>query len=258
MQNLRVYHTSGAWLAVRKSHFAWQTWLVALCLGSAAAVVSMQHSERIPAELVTNRRALNLWFEGDLPYVYSSMSDRADSHHRRSRRHLLFPMVSYPPAKLLRALVGLDPLQAVRVTMAALSFVWAALLFLLLSLLGCAVLDGALFCLLAIVSAAALFWLSVPESWAFGSTSFLAALAITAWRQHRSVSERWLTLGSALTLSMTTSNWMMGGAEGRLPFGEVDPARQPFPAVRLSKELRRPGRDCAGVLPACHGDARDR
>ncbi len=138
------------------------------------------------------------------------MSDISNIHHRRSNRHLLFPMVSYTPTKLIREMLKLDPWPAIRSVMSLLSGIWAASLYLLLSLLGCAVLDAVLFCVLAIFSAAALFWFAVPETWAFGSTTFIFALGLMAWMQRRRVSEQGVMAASALTLSMTTTNWMMG------------------------------------------------
>jgi hypothetical protein len=55
-----------------------------------------------------------------------------------------------------------------------------------------------------------MFWFVVPESYSFGSLSILAALIVVVLKKYGS-SPVWLYVGSsALTLSITVTNWMVG------------------------------------------------
>jgi hypothetical protein len=71
-------------------------------------------------------------------------------------------------------------------------------------------LDAILFSTLAAVSAAAVFWLTVPETWVFGSLTIVLALLTAAVSQRQALSARYYVIASALTLSMTVTNWMTG------------------------------------------------
>jgi hypothetical protein len=87
---------------------------------------------------------------------------------------------------------------------------WISALYILLRIIGCFPLDATLFALLAATSACAMFWFVVPERTPWGSLSILLGLGIIGMAQYRKLSERWFTIASAITLSMTVTNWMVG------------------------------------------------
>ena len=55
-----------------------------------------------------------------------------------------------------------------------------------------------------------MFWFVVPETYSFGSLSIVMALCFVVIAETRQFSSLWYAGMSALTLSMTTTNWMVG------------------------------------------------
>ena len=187
----------------------WPDILGVVVLATLAGLASYQGQRLVGAFIARDPRGFNMWFEGDCPLVFANMVDRTSSHHRTAV-HPLFPLAAYPPVYLLRKVAGMDGVQAVRVVMAVLAAAWLAVLFVLLRLIGCRRFDATLFSLLAATSAMAVFWLTVPETFAFGSLTILLGLSMLALAEHRNLSWWWFVGGSALTLSMTKTNWMLG------------------------------------------------
>ncbi len=183
---------------------------LAVLLAVVAAVMSFSRFVKIPEPVITRDACVNLLFEGDVPYVFDSLSSASDKHHRRSNRHALFSLVSFPPVRIIQVVTGLPPLSAIRWVVALSAGLWAALLFIVLRLMGCRRLDASLFSVAGILSAASAIWWSIPETWGFGSIAILAALLIAALSQYRAVHTGWYLAASVLTLGSTTTNWMAG------------------------------------------------
>jgi hypothetical protein len=149
----------------------------------------------------------DVWFEASLPRVYSNMV-ALDSDQSRSNVHPLFSLLVYPPTTVLRKVFGLDPAVAVRLLLAFVACLWISLMYLLLRTLDCRRLDAGLLSLLALLSAAAVFWLPIPETYPFGSCSLLLALLLMNTVPRTSF---WWYIGiNVVTLSVTVTNWMAG------------------------------------------------
>jgi hypothetical protein len=151
----------------------------------------------------------DVWFGADIERVFANLTNAASSYDR-IKVHPLFPILAFPIVKLLMLWLGLPPTEAVRIFVAATTAVWAGLLFVTLRLIGCRRLDAALFGVLLLSSAATLFWTVIPETFLLGSVTMLAALCFAALNQSRQQSWGWCMVVSALTLSVTTTNWMVG------------------------------------------------
>ena len=188
----------------------WPDLLIAGLLAVLAGAAALAGEHRIPAALSLQRDAYDLWFEGDLPRVYALISTRWPDPRYHTRRHPMFILALLPFSKAAQVVLGLNPLDAVRLVMSLVAALWLAALFLLLRLSGCRRLDAALFSVLASVSAGAVFWFSVPETWGLGSVSLLVPLVLLAWARDRHVSAWWYTAASAASLSITVTNWMAG------------------------------------------------
>jgi hypothetical protein len=114
----------------------------------------------------------------------------------------------YLPTKAL-LVSGVSAVQAVKIH-AALAFgIWSLLLFWFLVLWRCRVTDAVVFTLLGQVSASAMFWSSVPESFVLGSATIIAALIFTIWPMRMNPLLRY-TLAIAVSVSMTITNAMVG------------------------------------------------
>ncbi len=179
----------------------WNRWdgLIVSVLATLAAIASFRTSQFIPFE------TWDVWFEGDLIRTYWNMV-RADSDHSRTNLHPLVTYVTYRPTARLMEHFG--AISAARILLAAVASVWVATFYLLLRGLQCRRLDSVLFSLLACISAAAMFWLPVPETYSFGSCTILLALLLILIIPEASF-WGYVTL-NALTLSMTVTNWMAG------------------------------------------------
>ncbi|MBD3243667.1 MAG: hypothetical protein GF331_23960, partial [Chitinivibrionales bacterium] len=151
----------------------------------------------------------NCWFKADLFRVYGNMIS-VFSNHSRTNVHPLFSLIAFPPVRLLQTVFGLGALTAVRVVVAGVAAVWSMALFALLRLIGCHRFDAALFTLLGMTSAAAVFWFVVPETYSFGSLTIVAALLFVTLTQQRRFTPAWHIVMSALTASITVTNWMAG------------------------------------------------
>ena len=179
----------------------WNRWdgLIVPALATLAALASFHASQFMPFE------TWDVWFEGDLLRTYWNMV-RADSDHSRTNLHPLVTYVTYRPTARLMAHV--EAVTAARLVLAAVASVWIGIFYLVLRGLNCRRLDATLFSLLACISAAAIFWLPVPETYSFGSCTILLALLLILIVPETSF---WgYVIVNALTLSMTVTNWMAG------------------------------------------------
>jgi hypothetical protein len=182
--------------------------LIVFMLGACAMMASLYGASHIPAAIIT-KPSYDIWFEADTPRAFDDMAYRAGNHFR-SNAHPLFVLLINPVINFLHGVLRIDNLIAVRIVISQVAVLWIGTLYTLFRLIGCQRLDAVLFCLLAGVSASAIFWFVVPETYTFGSYTILLALFIAALSQHRKIPEAWFVMMSAATLSMTLTNWMAG------------------------------------------------
>ena len=151
----------------------------------------------------------DIWFQSDLPRVFANMTD-PDSNNLRATVHPLFSPIGLALVGLTRLLTGLSDVPAVRLVVAGTGAAWIVGLFLILRLCGVRRLDALLFGGLAAVSAAFIFWSVVPETYVFGAMSMLPAVFLVVLRRSGALSSWWYVGASALSLSITVTNWMAG------------------------------------------------
>ena len=194
-------------LTAGKIFLLWQDIFIAVFLAILAGLASYGCAQFISPILFENP-SWDVWFESDLPRSFANMIVRSSNHYRTSV-HPLFSLIAFPPAYILHQL-GLEAITAVRFEIALVASLWISTLFILLRLIGCRQLDAIVFSLLGTISAAAIFWFTVPETYSFGSLSILLALVVVAIGEYRQLSQWWYLLVSAGSLSITTTNWMAG------------------------------------------------
>jgi hypothetical protein len=182
--------------------------VICLALGVGACFASLYGASKIPP-IIVSQSAMDSWFEADSPRVFSDMSYRFNVH-THTNAHPLFTLVMWPIVNALRNTFGIDSLSATRILIAQTAGLWIVAFFALLRLVGCRRLDAAMLSALAGVSAGAMFWFVVPETFPFGSFSIVLALAMIAISHRRKHREAWYVVASAITLSMVLTNWMVG------------------------------------------------
>jgi hypothetical protein len=182
--------------------------LILVVLAVAAGFTSYQ-AAKLVNPIIFNPNTNNVWFDADIPRIFANMTERTSDHYR-VKVHPLFSLIAFSPVYVLRKALGIDAIAAVRLVIAAVASLWLGTMFVLLRLIGCRRFDATLFSLVAATSASAMFWFVVPETHLFGSLSMLVGLCLVAVTQYRKLSPWWFTGVSALTLSFTTTNWMVG------------------------------------------------
>ena len=181
---------------------------LAVALAAVGAAVT-SHGADVVGTAIADWHSFDLWFQSDAPRLFDNLT-RRQSDHYRSNVHPLFSLVGYGSVYLLRRLLRLDPWTAVHAFEALVAAGWAATMYLLLRLAGHRRLDGVVLTLLGLGSAAAVLWLTVPESYGLGSLTLMLPLVILAAGAIRPLPIGWWVLGSAASLSITVTNWMSG------------------------------------------------
>jgi hypothetical protein len=189
--------------------------VVLLALVSAAGVLALD-ARRDPRFLKIPA-GNDVWFEGDQPTVADSMVHRW-SNQSRNARHPLFPLLGTIPVYAFTTLRAAEPV-ALRIVITAFSVLWSGTLYVLLRGVTTRRADALVFTLLGHATAAALFWVPVPETYALGSVSVMAVLALCAWDSAGRRHEGWYLATTAFSLAVTTTNWLTGlvGLVTRLP-----------------------------------------
>jgi hypothetical protein len=152
----------------------------------------------------------NLYFSADLHSIYDAMTSRDSPFHHRNAMHPVFSLATTPVVSAIRG-AGVEAETAVRLVIAAAAATWGALHFALLRRIGFVLPDALLFTLLAATSAAAVFWVTVPETYVFGGVSVLLTLCLCAADGSSRVPKAmWVAAGVA-TIGFTMTNWMVTG-----------------------------------------------
>ena len=151
----------------------------------------------------------NAFFQSDIPRVVEHMTDRKSDHYR-IKVHPLFLLAGWPPVFALEKVLHIEQHRAIQLTIAAAAAAWLATFYGLLRLSGSRRLDSVIFTLLLCSSAAAITWTSVPETYLFGSVTLMLPLLLLAAAQYRKFGWKSYVVASALSMSMTITNWMSG------------------------------------------------
>ena len=149
----------------------------------------------------------DVWFEADLPTVSDRILHRW-SDQSRNARHPLFPLLATLPVNVVKPVVGEQ--AALRLFIVVVAAIWVAALYCLLRAVTPGPIDALVFTALGCASAAAMFWLPVPETYALGSVSVIAALALCAWDPAGRAGATAYVSAAAFSLAVTTTNWVSG------------------------------------------------
>lgn len=185
----------------------WKDFAVSLLIMILSGPLIFQLYGMHESSLITTGK--NVYFQGDLPRIYESMTDRMSEGHYRLKVHPLTSLYTFPPTLLLKKL-GMDSYEAVKTVVALIGAMWGLCLYIMIRLIGVPRLISLLITALGLSSAAAIFWLSVPESYGLGSISIILALSLAALANKKILSSWFYIIISSITLSTTITNWMSG------------------------------------------------
>ena len=187
----------------------WQDILLVSAIAVLVGLASYKGAELINPNIFLDKQTTDSWFQSDTTRVFADMTEYGIMHHRTDV-HPLFVILITPVVHVVKAAFSLNAVTAVRIVIATVTALNFSLLFILLRLIGCRLLDTTLFLLLAVISAATLFWVVIPETYPFGLLSILLALVFVVLAQNQKFSPVWYMLVNTLTLSFTVTNWMVG------------------------------------------------
>lgn len=182
--------------------------LIVVVLGLASATLVWRTAGRFDPRFLREPDGNDAWFEADLPTVSDRVLHRWSDQSRNSR-HPLFPLLATLPVNVLKA-AGLSEATALRTLIAAIAAAWTMAAWVLLHGVTRRWLDALVFTALAQASAAAMFWLPVPDTYALGSITVMLPLALCAWDRDGRLGATAYTAAAATSLSVTTTNWLTG------------------------------------------------
>jgi hypothetical protein len=189
--------------------------LVILVLACVAAGIAFWRASSLDPVIYVGKTETgyyppDMWFGGDIPKNVTMLRDRHSEQHNITSEHPLISLVNYPPVFVLKDVVGLTLYEAVRIYWAALAGLWTVALFILMRLIGRRLLDSAIFALLGMTSAAAVFWFAVPEEFTVGSLTILVALCLVVAARRTKAPVLVYALANLVSMSVTLTNWMVG------------------------------------------------
>ena len=177
------------------------------------------------------------YFGSDLPRNLDDLLSPAVTYRfGASPRHPLVRLLFFPLGSLLHHGLGLAPVAIFRALLTTNAFLWGGLLFLLCRHVTRRSLDAFVLTALALSSAASMFWLATPETFAFGSTTILAAMFVLACTRVGESSVAHVLLQLA-TLSITVTNWMAGVMAGLSRIGVARTVRATMLTAALAAAL---------------------
>lgn len=177
-----------------------------LALGTAALIWHNAH--RLDYGL-RGSQAQNVWFESDVNTVYLDMVSRW-SPQMSSQGHPVFSLVAVLSSEVLMSAFHFSLDDAANGFLATTAAVWVALMYALVRRLGFDRPIAVLAALTGVLSSAGLLFMPVPETYGLASVSIMAAILIAVECEGRSWERLGALVASACTLSMTTTNWMLG------------------------------------------------
>jgi hypothetical protein len=196
-------------MAAAAARLAWRRRVDAICAaacGSAAACFAVWRFAAF--DFSTLSSVFDLWFEGDSPRIIAANLDRWSTMHYRTSVHPLFSLFVSLPLNLI-AKSGLDSRQIESVFVGGSAFLFAFVFYAAARSLGLQRIGALATTALMLSTSAAMFWLGVPETYALGGVTMLIPLIWLASPRGKYDGVT-APIQSALSLSMTVTNWMAG------------------------------------------------
>jgi hypothetical protein len=124
-------------------------------------------------------------------------------------KHPLYALVLFPASQFIQTVLNASPDVATWILLAANAFLWTLALFTCVYAICHKLLDTIIYTLLGMSCASTLFWLTVPETFAFGATTILIPILVLT--NTKMASQYVLSVFvNLLSASITITNWMVG------------------------------------------------
>jgi hypothetical protein len=183
--------------------------LLGAVLALAAIVITLLMYRQV-SPYILHYSTWDFWFESDPARTVYEATDRHSTYHSATSHHPLFSLIIFPPVFVLATLLKLGAVTAFGIVLAATSALSVSVTYATLRILGLERADAFIFTSLMAVSAAAVFWFPVPETWGLGALSILIVIGVCALSERNNGLPMWAYfLASVAALSVTTTNWLV-------------------------------------------------
>ncbi len=172
--------------------------VLALCLYAGVRTLLLCNGFQI--ELI-DQRAMNLWFDADIPRVFDVMVDRLGDHGS-SFKHPVFSLLSWSPVALL-ASAGIPDRDAVSTLLVANAILFAGLFSSYLLALKLDMFRTACLTIMCVESAAFQSFFAVPETFPFGATTVLIGLLPAAFPGRAKLPVKSAAIAASLAITIT-------------------------------------------------------
>lgn len=181
--------------------------IAAIC-ASVSAIFVFFLAGQVHPSLYFVENSLWTWFEADLNRVYTSMISRGAETHR-TNVHPLYAAVMYVPTKAL-LLLGVPERLAATLYLSAVGAGFSASFYALSRCLGHLRADSALLTTMIVSTSASIFWLPIAEVHGLGGLSIVLGMTVMLAASRRANGAILQSVGSAITLAISSTNWMLG------------------------------------------------
>lgn len=144
----------------------------AVCIAAAVwAIVLLSHFDFLRV-----CRGFDLWFDSDPARTVSNIVARYSTFHNRSHLHPVYSLLFATPFVTISKLFGLPTSTVTMLYVGLQSALYAGAAYLAMRAFGLLCLDAILGVLLIYSTAACMYWIGFPETFAFGAATMLASV----------------------------------------------------------------------------------
>jgi len=148
------------------------------------------------------------WFQSDGWRAYDDMVAFSANHYRNSVRPL-FSLISIPATAAIMVVAGVKPIEAIWVFNGLCLAAWVSGIYVACRFIGLRTIESVLTGLMALASAAALFWFIVPETYGLSSLCLVLGIVLAAVHVRKSVGNGWWIAVGGLLAGTVITNWMV-------------------------------------------------
>lgn len=174
-----------------------------LVISSISIFISLTLSAKCPDILYEE---YNIWFGADINRVFSNIANYDSINLRRAHLHPIFSLLIFPIVQFLK-FFGISSLGAAYFLVSLSGALVSSLIYITLRYQAIPILSCLLGSFVFLCSGAFIFWWSVIETFPIGAATISIVFVMLSMK----IRTKWIwILGTALTLSMTITNWIVG------------------------------------------------
>ena len=185
-----------------------------LVISSISIFISLTLSAKCPDILYEE---YNIWFGADINRVFSNIANYDSINLDRAHLHPIFSLLIFPIVQFLK-FFGISSLGAAYFLVSLSGALVSSLIYITLRYQAIPILSCLLGSFVFLCSGAFIFWWSVIETFPIGAATISIVFVMLSMK----IRTKWIwILGTALTLSMTITNWIVGILGAAFTFNRI-------------------------------------